>query len=1831
MQHVVLMRLTDARRCFALVGAASLWLLLLSLATPTLSAATTVRLGSVQQISGPGDLDLEGDFPYAINFSNDDPVRTVRGVRFLPDNRPITGATLVGPQNVTPWQTKPEFGNTTDDNQLEEILYDIRWANSGGGERLRATLAVTAGEEYKIQILISANGQEDRRWDIRVNGREAVDEITSLGVSPGASYSARRATLFTYQFVPTTAAITIEMGHLFGSNDGGDRNPIWQALTVERVFIPPTPDDIALDSTTFFLGQTEAVGQLRVADRKSATTTHTLEFVPGEGSEDNAKFTLNGNALLPQPFDFATQAPGSVYRVRVRATDTSDNTRFLERTFSVALARSSPPAGPSADVASLSRFTQPGALLARLAAQDPDRADRLKFTLVPGDGGEDNAFFSVAGTELRLAQLFPAGATQARVRMRVTDLSGQTAEGAVVFQIQAPQVSINEVIASDLGGVPDEDAEPQEWIELRNHLPQYVDLTGFYLTDRPNESQRWKFPGGTLPPQGYVVIFADRLGTAPPGSTNLHANFSVGSSGETLRLTSADGTTMLSEIEAPQFFPGVAYGIGSGGSPGYLLTPTPGQPNGAVTEFGENAVSFSVPHGFYSKSFTVELGASVPGSTIRYTLDGSRPTATTGTIYAAPINIAPNTTSTTRGSRIVRALAIHPRAAYAGVATRTYLFVNGNLGPGVDGIVSQSQLTATIRNHATYGPLLDDALLALPAMSLVIPGGMATSERVGSLELLDPENREEGFQIDSGVKITGTSSQGSPKYSMSAKFRARYGRSSLRYPFFARGSMAPAGGADEFKELRLRSHSHDTFLWLATRENPPVPYGSPAVTRSGDAQLARGPWNDEMQLLMGQPGKRGRQVHMFVNGSYHGIYHIHEHPDEDFLASYYGGASEQYHWTGGRTTGSDHGGGDSWSIAWQNMKNNLGTMASARRWVDVTNLCDYMILSFYAGNDWDWSAQHNWAAAGPTLPDQGGWKFFEQDSDISLQDVNADSTDQDVPDGVFTAMMRLPDFRVLFRDRVYKHCFNDGMLTPAKAGALYNARMTEIATAIVVETARWQPSSTVGTLPWDRDQEWTNEWRYLRDTFFPQRTARLLTQFRARSGWWPIDPPAPSIAGGKVPAGTPITFTNRTGVVYVTTDGSDPRLPGGTINPNAQRLGSGAVETAVVSAGDTWRYLDDGTDPGPAWKTLAFDDSTWRSGRTEIGYGDGDETTTAQFVDANPATAGVQKNITTWFRKKFDVANFPSVQGVRLRLVRDDGAVVYLNGREVWRSAMPAGVITASTPASVGAGGADESAWSEVSLSLAEAGLKPVDNILAVEVHQQSPESSDISFNFELLASGLSTGTSLVVNGPTLLTARTFSANDWSAAVEVYLAPDNLPSASAANLIVSEIHYHPLDESANEFLEFLNSSTAPLDLSEVGLAGGITFRFPRATVLAAGERLVVAKDLELFNARYRTAGSPYFREGVRVAGPYSGSLSNDGETILVQAPDGTELFACAYGTRGRWPGRADGRGSSLELAAPGEAPLTGSEKSAWLAEPQRWRPSSEFHGSPGWAGSGPDDRLAINEILAASIPPETDAIELKNRTASALEIGGWFVSDSSEPFRKYRFPEGTRIEPGAWLVLREADFNNPVNPAALVPFALDSAGDDVFVVQSRADGALLRFADRVEFGPTPNGVVLGRFPDGIGPVQRLQAPTFGAANANPESGYETWAAANFPSGTPAVVMAPGADPDQDGLSNYAEYAFALPPLQPSAQPLAAATTQGSESFSFVYRVRAGATDLRYRIDVSLDLAAWDNTETQVETLSRIDQPDGSTRIVARLLPTPAGVPASRFVRLVAGP
>ena len=609
----------------------------------------------------------------------------------------------------------------------------------------------------------------------------------------------------------------------------------------------------------------------------------------------------------------------------------------------------------------------------------------------------------------------------------------------------------------------------------------------------------------------------------------------------------------------------------------------------------------------------------------------------------------------------------------------------------------------------------------------------------------------------------------------------------------------------------------------------------------------------------------------------------------------------------------------------------------SRDWINWESLADNQLLYFYFGNDWDWTSTHNWMAAGPKRPGEGGWRFYSWDVDVSMYDVNEHNLGQSTPQGVFPAMMNDEDFRVYFRDRVYKHCFHDGVLRPDGLREAFDYRVNELWTAIVPETARWQASGPQGPPPWDRDGEWQAEIDYMRNAFFPGRTAVLLDQLRAR-GWYPVEAPEFTPHGGEVSAGFTPSITAGPGTVYLTTDGSDPRLPGGAVNPNAVVVSGSSSSTTLITRGSVWKYLDDGSDQMTAWREPGFDDASWSEDNAEFGYGDGDEATTVSFGPSDS-----QKHWTTYFRRTFTVNDASAVSAIFLELKRDDGAVVYINGNEVWRSNMADGVVDYQTPAFEGQRDPGENSFftkNDVPPSV----LVDGENTVAVEVHQILQTSSDLSFDFSLAVVEPSNPSHLAVDESTVMRARLLQGGEWSPLNEVAFlvgAP-----ADDTNLVVSEFSYRPsrptgaedpLDIYSRtdfEFVELQNISSEPIYLQDVRFTDGIGFDFAYNPIIGLdpGEQVLIVEDLGAFTARYPGVALD------RIAGEYDNNLSNDGERIEILGTGDAVIRDFIYNDKAPWPEAADGDGYSLELIDPAANPDH--------AVAENWRASRGIHGTP---------------------------------------------------------------------------------------------------------------------------------------------------------------------------------------------------------------------------------------------------------------------------------------------
>ena len=530
--------------------------------------------------------------------------------------------------------------------------------------------------------------------------------------------------------------------------------------------------------------------------------------------------------------------------------------------------------------------------------------------------------------------------------------------------------------------------------------------------------------------------------------------------------------------------------------------------------------------------------------------------------------------------------------------------------------------SATIQNDLksipTFSIVTDLPNLFDPTTGIYVnPSGDSLPwERPTSVELINPDGTP-GFQVNCGVRLRGgfSRSTDNPKHAFRFFFRDSYGPGKLNYPLHGAGV-----GTDKFDKFDLRCAQN--YSWS---------FGG-----DGNGVFVRDVIARDQQLAMGHASSHGKFYHLYVNGQYWGLYNVDERPDANFGASYFGGTDTNFDTVKvdpdiGYNIEATDGNLDAWLSTWQladasiaaantEAANNTayqrllgrnpdGTVNAAYPvLLDSVNTIDAMLIVYWGGN---LDAQIS-NFLGNTSPNNsfflrdrtgasGGFKSVLHDSEHTLLDVNvnrlgpwaagstasqgAGAFSKSTPQYVFQQCMNALEFKTLVADRVYRHCFNNGVLTPATALAMFNARTAEIDRAVVAESARWGDSKTA--TPLTRDN-WLNACNNVRGGFIPGRTTNLISQMRA-IGWYPaFDPPVFSQRGGTVAPGASITLSFAVGTpggstLYYTTDGGDPRLLGGGVAPTAVSIASGGSITISTSrlirvrtkSGTTWSAIDE--------------------------------------------------------------------------------------------------------------------------------------------------------------------------------------------------------------------------------------------------------------------------------------------------------------------------------------------------------------------------------------------------------------------------------------------------------------------------------------------------------------------------------------------------------------------------------------------------------------------------------------------------------------------------------
>ena len=878
-------------------------------------------------------------------------------------------------------------------------------------------------------------------------------------------------------------------------------------------------------------------------------------------------------------------------------------------------------------------------------------------------------------------------------------------------------VRINEFMAQNSQTLTDGNRNTSDWIELYNPSNDPVDMTGYGLSDNPDGPMKWVFPEVILPPHSCILVFASGDSNSVDEKGFLHADWKLDDSGESIVLTHPDGVTVIDQIlDYPAQRSDLSYGCDlKNKNTLAFLEPTPGEMN--LTESYEgwlHPVIFSHKRGFYDGPFTLSIENLAPNAITLMSLNEFEPTTPAPSLFEFQI----------QDTLTVRAYSVQKNYKPSDRVTHSYLFLD-------DIVTSAVMRNKSIATNPQYADRIRKGLLDLPTFIVSVselPDDYI--ERPASLEIIWPDSFTESIELSCGFARYGGAWTSFAKKNYKLKFRKEYGPGKLRAPLFE-GFDHGITAVEEFDTLELRGGSHD-------------------MRQRGFYMAAC--FMEDSTLDMGSLNPHGRFVHLYINGVYWGQYHLRERVDDNFLASYLKGGTEDYF----NVKGNDNVGGGFVPgtpapvnrHTWDMIRSMRGSYQAIRAYVDVPNLIDFMLLWWY-GN-----CESEYRSAGPVNPGDTfdtGFKFWSADSDGFLRTsaMGSNRTSIAGPSDIFGSLVseKDPDFMTLLAERIGKHFSPGGALSPEQNTIRLQARMAEIQDSLIAECARWNERTP---------ENWVGAAQTIYTNLFRGRTDQMLGYMRQK-GWYVIPtPPQYNQNGGQVSASFKLTLNASGGTIYYTVDGSDPRLEDGTVSPDAKIYVPSVSTDTLIASGSQWRYWDKGSEPSNAWTTVGYNDDAWSAGKAQLGYGDGGEATVINF---GPSSSS--KYSATYFRRLFTVTNLESIEGLNINLVRDDGAVVYLNGEELLRSNMPAGVITYSTTALGAVGGSDESAWFEHSLG-SEA-LVQGQNVITVEVHQSSGSSSDLSFDLEVQSRKSQAENSIILNSNTVVKARVLESGLWSA------------------------------------------------------------------------------------------------------------------------------------------------------------------------------------------------------------------------------------------------------------------------------------------------------------------------------------------------------------------------------------------------------------------------------------------------------------------------------------
>lgn len=1041
------------------------------------------------------------------------------------------------------------------------------------------------------------------------------------------------------------------------------------------------------------------------------------------------------------------------------------------------------------------------------------------------------------------------------IRAAATDGSGICAQCHVVVgnrEATPGSVVINELQAANIDMFVDPSFNYGTWIELYNPTDLAVSLNGCYISDDPANLKKYPLRqyGGAVPAHGFHTLWFDHYSKWAPSQIDAKLDYDGG----TIYLSDKSGELICIQ-EYPAAISRTSYArMTDGGSEwGVTASPTPGKSN-AGSRFATDRLEAPVVDKdacLFTSPFTVQV--EIPaGTVLRYTTDGTTPTEQNGEVSA-------DGRFTVESTTIYRFRLFAEGSLPSTVVTRSYLYQDKEYTLPVVSVVTDPV------------NLYDDSLGIYVKGVNGRPGNGQSSPCNWNMDWDRPVNFEyitlEGEMVinqEANMEMCGGWSRAWTPHSFKIKANKIYeGLNYIPYPVFEEKAHL------KHKTLQIRNGGNDTGA------------------RIKDAALQEVVRSSGLDV----DGQACQPVVHFINGQYIGLLNAREPNNKHFVEANYGWDEEEIDQF---EMSPDSGycqkcGTDEAFLQWYTLS---ATAANAATYEEICNLVDideyinYMAVEMYLGGT-DWP-QNNVKGFRPRW-EGGKFRFVLFDLDGTFATTSPFTTFEGKQVYTFdylygqdtqyiTEEIKLVTiFLNMLQNETFRKQFVDSYCLVT--GSVFTPERSE---QIITEMAQ----RTEAMLAYEYNSPWSTA-----NSLISSLRNRQQTMINALKRYSRMELSSTASTAVKFSANLPEARLTLNGLPVPTNAFDGTLFAPATLKAEAPAgyrfagwaAGNGGNTVSLLTAGAAWNYYDQGSLDASDWTAVSFDDSSWGEGQAPLGYYTGDSGNGRgynTFLDYGDDAS--VKRPTYYFRTEVQLSHTPLSSDVyTLSYTVDDGMVVYVNGEEAARYQMPSGTVGFDTYASTYANGNPDSGTLTLPASL----FKKGSNLIAVEVHNNNANSTDIYFDAALsvTTSSVTDQTNylctteeyeLPFDGSVTSLVACYEPLSREALTGIPSLPVRINEVSADNSIYINEFY-----KKNDWIELYNTTDEPIDVAGMYISDNAQkpekYQIPASdavnTVIPAHGYLILWADkLEAVSQLHTTF-----------------KLDADGGEVLLSAADGS--------------------------------------------------------------------------------------------------------------------------------------------------------------------------------------------------------------------------------------------------------------------------------------------------------------------------------------------------------